>query len=366
MLLATSFYVVQRSCRARLAGDLAPWFVVLGYNFFILIAGTGYLLGITESKEYAEPEWYADLWLTIVWVVYLLVFLGTLYRRKEPHIFVANWFYLAFILTIAMLHLGNNAAVPVSMFSSKSYIVWSGVQDAMFQWWYGHNAVGFFLTAGFLAIMYYFVPKRAERPIYSYRLSIIHFWSLIFLYIWAGPHHLHYTALPDWTQTLGMTFSVMLWMPSWGGMINGLLTLSGAWDKLRTDPGAAHAGRVGRLLRHVDLRRPGDVDQGGELALALHRLDRRPRAFGRARLGRLRLVRRDLLPGPLAVEQAGALLAAPRFLALLDRDPRHRALHHLDVGVGHPAGPDVAELHARKAISNIRSSRRSRRCIPST
>jgi len=236
VLLATSFYVVQRTCRARLAGDLAPWFVVLGYNFFILIAGTGYLLGITESKEYAEPEWYADLWLTIVWVTYLLVFLGTLYRRKEPHIFVANWFYLAFILTIAMLHIGNNAAVPVSMFSSKSYILWSGVQDAMFQWWYGHNAVGFFLTAGFLAIMYYFVPKRAERPIYSYRLSIIHFWSLIFLYIWAGPHHLHYTALPDWAQTLGMTFSIMLWMPSWGGMINGLLTLSGAWDKLRTDP----------------------------------------------------------------------------------------------------------------------------------
>ncbi len=236
VLVATSFYVVQRTCRARLAGDLSPWFVVLGYNFFIVIAGTGYLLGITQSKEYAEPEWYADLWLTIVWVVYLLVFLATIYRRKEPHIFVANWFYLAFILTIAMLHLGNNAAVPVSIFSAKSYIAWSGVQDAMFQWWYGHNAVGFFLTAGFLAIMYYFVPKRAERPIYSYRLSIIHFWALIFLYIWAGPHHLHYTALPDWTQTLGMTFSIMLWMPSWGGMINGLLTLSGAWDKLRTDP----------------------------------------------------------------------------------------------------------------------------------
>jgi cytochrome c oxidase cbb3-type subunit 1 len=236
VLLATSFYVVQRTCRARLAGDLAPWFVVFGYNFFILIAGTGYLLGITDGKEYAEPEWYADLWLTIVWVTYLLVFLGTILRRKEPHIFVANWFYLAFILTIAMLHLGNNAAVPISIFSSKSFIVWSGVQDAMFQWWYGHNAVGFFLTAGFLAIMYYFVPKRAERPIYSYRLSIIHFWALIFLYIWAGPHHLHYTALPDWAQTLGMTFSLMLWMPSWGGMINGLLTLSGAWDKLRTDP----------------------------------------------------------------------------------------------------------------------------------
>ena len=236
VLIATSFYVVQRTSRARLAGDLAPWFVVLGYNFFIVIAGTGYLLGITQSKEYAEPEWYADLWLTAVWVVYLLVYLGTLMRRNEPHIYVANWFYLAFIVTIAVLHLVNNAAVPVSLFSPKSYIVWSGVQDAMVQWWYGHNAVGFFLTAGFLGIMYYFIPKRAERPVYSYRLSIIHFWALIFLYIWAGPHHLHYTALPDWTQTLGMTFSVMLWMPSWGGMINGLMTLSGAWDKLRTDP----------------------------------------------------------------------------------------------------------------------------------
>ena len=236
VLIGTSFYVVQRTCRARLAGDLAPWFVVLGYNFFILIAGTGYLLGITQSKEYAEPEWYADLWLTIVWVTYFLVFLGTIIRRKEPHIYVANLFYLAFILTIAVLHLGNNAAVPVSLFSPKSYIVWSGVQDAMVQWWYGHNAVGFFLTAGFLAIMYYFIPKRCNRPIYSYRLSIIHFWALIFLYIWAGPHHLHYTALPDWAQTLGMTFSIMLWMPSWGGMINGIMTLSGAWDKLRTDP----------------------------------------------------------------------------------------------------------------------------------
>jgi len=236
VLIATSFYVVQRTSRARLAGDLAPWFVVLGYNFFIVIAGTGYLLGITQSKEYAEPEWYADLWLTIVWVVYFLVYLATLFRRKEPHIYVANWFFLAFILTIAVLHLGNNAAVPLSIFSPKSYIVWSGVQDAMVQWWYGHNAVGFFLTAGFLGIMYYFIPKRADRPVYSYRLSIIHFWALIFLYIWAGPHHLHYTALPDWTQTLGMTFSVMLWMPSWGGMINGLMTLSGAWDKLRTDP----------------------------------------------------------------------------------------------------------------------------------
>lgn len=235
VLIGTSFYVVQRTCHARLAGRWAPWFVVWGYQLFIAIAGTGYLLGITQAKEYAEPEWYADLFLTIIWVTYLLVFLGTIWRRKEPHIYVANWFYLAFIVTIAMLHLVNNAALPVSFTSPSSVILWSGVQDAMTQWWYGHNAVGFFLTAGFLGIMYYFIPKRVERPVYSYRLSIVHFWTLIFIYIWAGPHHLHYTALPDWAQTLGMTFSIMLWMPSWGGMINGLMTLSGAWDKLRTD-----------------------------------------------------------------------------------------------------------------------------------
>ncbi len=236
VLLATSFYVVQRTCRTRLAGGMWPWFVFWGYQIFIVLAATGYLLGVTQSKEYAEPEWYVDLWLTIVWVAYLLVFLGTLWKRKEPHIYVANWFYLSFIVTIAMLHIVNNLSIPVNLTGSKSVQVFSGVQDAMTQWWYGHNAVGFFLTTGFLAIMYYFIPKRVDRPVYSYRLSIVHFWSLIFIYIWAGPHHLHYTALPQWAQTLGMTFSIMLWMPSWGGMINGVMTLSGAWDKLRTDP----------------------------------------------------------------------------------------------------------------------------------
>ena len=235
-LIATSFYVVQRTCRARLAFPGLARFVFWGYQLFIVLAATGYLLGISQGKEYAEPEWYVDLWLTIVWVAYLAVFVGTLVKRTEPHIYVANWFYLSFILTVAMLHLVNNANVPVSLFGSKSYPLWSGVQGALVQWWYGHNAVGFFLTAGFLAMMYYFVPKQAQRPVYSYRLSILHFWSLIFLYIWAGPHHLHYTALPDWAQTLGMVFSVMLWMPSWGGMINGLMTLNGAWDKVRTDP----------------------------------------------------------------------------------------------------------------------------------
>jgi cytochrome c oxidase cbb3-type subunit I len=235
-LIATSFYVVQRTSRARLFGGNLAWFVFWGYQFFIVMAASGYLLGVTQSREYAEPEWYVDIWLTLVWVAYLAVFLGTIVKRKEPHIYVANWFYLAFIVTIAMLHVVNNMAVPVSFFGAKSYSAFSGVQDALTQWWYGHNAVGFFLTAGFLGMMYYFVPKQANRPIYSYRLSIVHFWSLIFLYIWAGPHHLHYTALPDWAQTLGMVFSIMLWMPSWGGMINGLMTLSGAWDKLRTDP----------------------------------------------------------------------------------------------------------------------------------
>ena len=235
-LIATSFWVVQRTCRARLWGGMTAWFVFWGYQLFIILAGLGYLMGITQGQEYAEPEWLTDLWLTIVWVAYLLVFLGTLWKRKEPHIYVANWFYLSFIVTIAVLHIVNNLAVPVSFLNHRSYSVWSGVQSALVEWWYGHNAVGFLLTAGFLGMMYYFIPKRAERPIYSYRLSIVHFWALIFIYIWAGPHHLHYTALPQWTQTLGMTFSIMLWMPSWGGMINGLMTLSGAWDKLRTDP----------------------------------------------------------------------------------------------------------------------------------
>ncbi|MGY6411580.1 MAG: cytochrome-c oxidase, cbb3-type subunit I [Alkalilacustris sp.] len=235
-LIATAFYVVQRTSAARLWGGNLAWFVFWGYQIFIVMAAVGYVLGSTQGQEYAEPEWLPDLWLTVVWLAFLAVFLGTLVRRREKHIYVANWFYLAFIVTVAMLHVVNNIALPVSIWGSRSVPVWSGVQSAMIQWWYGHNAVGFFLTAGFLGMMYYFIPKQAERPVYSYKLSIIHFWALIFLYIWAGPHHLHYTALPDWAQTLGMTFSIMLWMPSWGGMINGLMTLSGAWDKLRTDP----------------------------------------------------------------------------------------------------------------------------------
>jgi len=237
VLFATSFFVVQRTSGVPLWGGKGLHnFIFFGYQAFIIIAAVGYVFGITQAKEYAEPEWYADLLLLPVWISYFVVFLLTLKNRKEPHIYVANWFFLAFILTVAVLHIVNNLAIPTKIDSVDSYPIFGGVPSAMIQWWYGHNAVGFFLTAGFIGIMYYFVPKRAERPVYSYRLSILHFWSLIFIYIWAGPHHLHYTSLPDWVQNLGMTFSIMLWMPSWGGMINGIMTLSGAWDKLRTDP----------------------------------------------------------------------------------------------------------------------------------
>lgn len=236
-LFATSLFVVQRTSQVRLWGsDKLLKFMFWGYQAFIVIAAIGYINGVTQAKEYAEPEWYADLLLLVVWILYFLVYIMTLKNRKEPHIYVANWFYLGFIVTVAILHIVNNLSIPLHIDSTASYPIFGGVQSAMIQWWYGHNAVGFFLTAGFLGIMYYFIPKRAERPVYSYRLSILHFWSLIFIYIWAGPHHLHYTSLPDWVQTLGMTFSIMLWMPSWGGMINGIMTLSGAWDKLRTDP----------------------------------------------------------------------------------------------------------------------------------
>ncbi len=234
-LIATSFHVVQRTSRARLPDQVSPWFVLIGFNLFCLLAVTGYGMGITQSKEYAEPEWYADIWLVIVWVTYFVLFLRTLARRKEPHIYVANWYYMAFIVVVAILHIVNNLALPTSIGSAKSYTIWPGVQDAMVQWWYGHNAVAFFLTAGFLAMMYYYLPKRADRPIFSYRLSILSFWGITFFYMWAGSHHLHYTALPHWVQTLGMTFSVMLLVPSWASAGNALMTLRGAWHKVRDD-----------------------------------------------------------------------------------------------------------------------------------
>jgi len=233
-LFATSYYVVQRTCHVRLFSDRLAAFTFWGWQAVIVGAAVTLPLGITQSKEYAELEWPIDLLITIVWVAYAVVFFATIARRRVSHIYVANWFYAAFIITIAVLHVFNNLAIPVSL--TKSYVIYAGAIDAMMQWWYGHNAVGFFLTAGFLGMMYYFVPKAAQRPIYSYRLSVVHFWALISVYIWAGPHHLHYTSLPDWVQSIGMAFSLLLLAPSWGGMINGIMTLSGAWDKLRTDP----------------------------------------------------------------------------------------------------------------------------------
>ena len=343
ILIATSFYVVQRTCRRGSPGGGRP-----GSCSGAISCSSCWrrpaICSASPSPEYAEPEWYVDLWLTVVWVTYFLVFVGTLAKRREPHIYVANWFYLAFIVTIAMLHIVNNLAIPVSLLGSKSYVDLFRRPGRLTQWWYGHNAVGFFLTAGFLGMMYYFIPKRAERPVYSYRLSIVHFWSLIFLYIWAGPHHLHYTALPDWAQTLGMTFSIMLWMPSWGGMINGMMTLSGAWDKLRTDP-------VIRFLI-VSVAFYGMATFEGPLmsirsvnALS-HYTDW---TIGHVHSGAL---------GWVAFISFGAIYCLVPWLwhrkalysqrsgrvAFLDRDAWHPALHHLDVGGGHPAGSDVARL----------------------
>jgi cytochrome c oxidase cbb3-type subunit 1 len=233
-LFATSYYVVQRTCQTGLFMPKLAAFTFWGWQLVILAAAISLPLGYTSGKEYAELEWPIDILIALVWVAYAVVFFGTIGTRKVKHIYVANWFFGAFILAVALLHIVNSAEVPVGFM--KSYSAYAGVQDAMVQWWYGHNAVGFFLTAGFLGIMYYFVPKQAERPVYSYSLSIVHFWALIFTYMWAGPHHLHYTALPDWTQSLGMVFSLILLAPSWGGMINGMMTMSGAWHKLRTDP----------------------------------------------------------------------------------------------------------------------------------
>ena len=233
-LFSSAYYIVQKTCQVTLFMPRLAGFTFWGWQLVIVAAAITLPMGLTTSKEYAELEWPIDILITVVWVSYAIVFFGTIAKRKTSHIYVANWFFGAFILAVAMLHVVNSAAIPVSMF--KSYSVYAGTIDAMVQWWYGHNAVGFFLTAGFLGMMYYFVPKQAGRPVYSYRLSIVHFWALVAVYIWAGPHHLHYSALPDWAQSLGMVMSLILLAPSWGGMINGIMTLSGAWDKLRTDP----------------------------------------------------------------------------------------------------------------------------------
>ena len=233
-LFATSYYVVQRTCHTPLFSNALAWFTFIGWNIVIVSAVITLPMGLTEGKEYAELIWPIDVLIAVVWVSYAVVFFGTVGIRKVKHIYVANWFFGAYIIAVALLHIFNSLALPTSL--THSYSAYAGVQDAMVQWWYGHNAVGFFLTAAFLGMMYYFIPKQAERPVYSYRLSIVHFWALIFTYMWAGPHHLHYTALPDWAQSIGMIFSLVLLAPSWGGMINGIMTLSGAWHKLRDDP----------------------------------------------------------------------------------------------------------------------------------
>ncbi len=312
----------------------------------ILLAAISLPLGYTSSKEYAELEWPIDILITIVWVAYAVVFFGTIMKRKTKHIYVGNWFFGAFIVTVAILHIVNNLELPVSL--TKSYSLYGGATDAMVQWWYGHNAVGFFLTAGFLGMMYYFVPKQAERPVYSYRLSIVHFWALITLYIWAGPHHLHYTALPDWAQSLGMVMSLILLAPSWGGMINGMMTLSGAWHKLRSDPilrflvvslafygmstfeGPMMAIKTVNALSHYTDWTIGHVHAGalGWVAMisigALYHMI--PKVFGRAADAQHRPDQRALLAG----------------------DHRHRAVHRLDVGQRHRPRPDVACSQRRR------------------
>ena len=314
-------------------------------------------MGITQSKEYAEPEWYDDIWLVIVWVTYFLIYLRTLARRKEPHIYVANWYYMAFILVVAMLHIVNNLAVPVSLGHAKSYSLFSGVQDAMTQWWYGHNAVAFFLTAGFLGMMYYFLPMRAGRPIFSYRLSIICFWGITFFYMWAGSHHLHYTALPQWVQTLGMTFSLMLLIPSWASAGNALLTLNGAWDKVRDDATLRFMMVAAVFYGLTTFEGSFMAIRTGQFALALHRLDHRPRPCRRAGLGRDDHLRLDLCAGAVAVEARGDVFGEAGRGAFLARACRHHHLRLRDVEFRHHPGPDVADLqrerHARLFLRRL-------------
>ena len=345
-LFATSYYVVQRTCqrgcsRARWRRSPSG-----AGKLVIVLAAVTLPLGITTSKEYAELEWPIDMLIAVVWVAYAVVFFGTIAKRKTQHIYVANWFFGAFILTVALLHIVNSLAMPVTL--TKSYSVYAGVQDAMVQWWYGHNAVGFFLTAGFLGMMYYFVPKQAERPIYSYRLSIVHFWALIFTYMWAGPHHLHYTALPDWAQSLGMVFSLILLAPSWGGMINGIMTLSGAWHKLRNDPilkflivslsfygmstfeGPMMSIKTVNALSHYTDWTIGHVHSGalgwvGMISIgSIYYL--MPRSGGRTEMYSKRLIKLHF------------------WIATIG----HRALHRLDVDRRRDAGPDVARGQRRR------------------
>ncbi len=352
-LFATSYWCVQRTSHVRLwGGPLIP-FTFWGWQVVILLAAITLPLGITQGKEYAELEWPIDILITLVWVSYAIVFFGTIAVRKVSHIYVANWFFGAFIIAVALLHIVNSMAVPVSL--TKSYSAYSGVQDAMIQWWYGHNAVGFFLTAGFLGMMYYFVPKAAGRPVYSYRLSVVHFWALIFTYMWAGPHHLHYTALPDWTQSVGMVFSLILLAPSWGGMINGIMTLSGAWHKLRDDPILKFLITSLSFYGMFYFRRPDDVDQDRQCPVALHGLDGRSCARRCARLGGHGFHWFHLLPAAETLRQERDVQRQAGNGPFLGRHHRHRALHRLHVDRRGHAGSDVAcGQHRRYAGLQLR------------
>jgi cytochrome c oxidase cbb3-type subunit 1 len=344
-LFATSYYCVQRTSHAPLFAPGLAAFTFWGWQVVIVLAALSLPLGFTQAKEYAELEWPIDILITLVWVSYAVVFFGTIVKRTVSHIYVANWFFGGFILTVAVLHLVNSAAIPVfsaGVLTPKSYSAYAGVQDAMIQWWYGHNAVGFFLTAGFLGMMYYFVPKQAGRPVYSYRLSVVHFWALIFTYMWAGPHHLHYTALPDWTQSVGMVFSLILLAPSWGGMINGIMTLSGAWHKLRDDPilkfmitslsfygmstfeGPMMSIKTVNALSHYTDWTVGHVHSGALGWVAMISIGSiyylLPRLFGKPEMHSKKLIE----------------------VHFWDGHHRRRALHRLDVDRRRDAGPDVA------------------------
>jgi cytochrome c oxidase cbb3-type subunit 1 len=365
-LIATSFYVVQRTCRARLAFPSMARFVFWGYQLFIVLAATGYLMGVTEAKEYAEPEWYVDLWLTIVWLAYLAVFLGTIVRRKEPHIYVANWFYLAFIITVAMLHVVNNLSMPASLFGSKSYSAFAGVQDALTQWWYGHNAVGFFLTAGFLAMMYYFVPKQAEPA--GLQLSAVDHPLLVA----DLPVHLGRPASPPLHRAARLgadaghgVLDHAVDAVSWGGMINGLMTLNGAWDKIRTDPIIRMMVMALAFYGMSTFEGPMMSIKWVNSPVALYRLDHRPCPLRRAWLERHDHLRLRLLSGAAPVEPSSGCTACAWSTGTSGSRRRgHRVLRRLDVGRRHHAGPDVARIWSRRAILGQQLRRNGRRDAP--
>ena len=341
MMFAGIYYSTQRLCKARTASDLLSTIHFWGWQLIIVAAAITLPAGFTRGKEYAELIWPINIAVVLIWVVFAVNFFWTLAKRNEPSLYVALWFYIATIITVAMLYIVNHLSLPTSL--THSYPIFGGLQDGLVQWWYGHNAVAFFLTTPILGIMYYFLPKAANRPVYSYRLSIVHFWSLVFIYIWAGPHHLLNTALPRWLQMLGMLFSLMLWAPSWGGMLNGLLTLRGAWDKLRTDPVIKFFAAGVTFYGMATFEGPLLAITRGQRALPLHRLDRRPRPLRRPRLERLHGRRHVLLARPAPLENP-ALVEGPRQHALLDRPGRHPALRRRPVVRRHHAGP-----HARRS-----------------